>query len=386
MMQQRERLYQLDKPSLARDAAGPAVPSSPAIPPGWIGLEHCNLSPVQGQVLEVPHVLLHPEIGVALIDIAPGEAVGAEPAFRARLESARFAAIFPGELPIVHLQLQPEELSSLDTLLPNAFATLPRLSLPGGDGWVSVVRRALATRQPLRDGRAPPPEAAQDRVSRPPMLSREVAAQRAGLPPVMGEPLLEPQRARWPGLAMALGLAGVTALAAGAAVFWSGSQPAEPPRAATTPADRSGTQVPAMAATGGSAPAPALTPAPPRAVAGSPAAPPPAARDRAAAVPPAPPPRTPDPAPPAPPRALPPTPAVAAIPPPPAAAEPTQRLTVRAAANIRSSPNNKAPILRTAPRGEVLREFSRSPDDWVEVGDTRPQGWMYGKFLVPVEP
>ena len=64
----------------------------------------------------------------------------------------------------------------------------------------------------------------------------------------------------------------------------------------------------------------------------------------------------------------------------------SQRLTVRAAANIRSSPNNKAPILRTAPQGEVLREFSRSFDDWVEVGDTKPQGWMFGKFLVPTKP
>src|SRR3954452_6014483 len=98
MMQQRERLYHLDKPILARDAARSAPAQGTAVPPGWIALEQCNLSPSPGQVLRVRHVLLHPEVGVALIDVAPEEAVGAEPAFRARLETARFAAIFPGHL------------------------------------------------------------------------------------------------------------------------------------------------------------------------------------------------------------------------------------------------------------------------------------------------
>src|SRR4051812_35893584 len=149
MMQRRERLYHLDKPSLARDAALSAAAQTVVVPPGWIGLEQCNLSPVPGQVLQVPYVLLHPEVGVALIDVAPGEALGAEPAFRARLEAARFAAIFPGHLPVVHLQVQSEELHQLGSLLPEAFATLPPISLPSGDGWVSVVRRALA-RGPIR--------------------------------------------------------------------------------------------------------------------------------------------------------------------------------------------------------------------------------------------
>ena len=97
MMQQHERLYQLDKPSPIRDAdvnappLGP--PQGPLVPPGWIGLEDCNLSPVLGHALVMPHVLLHPDIGVALIDVAPGETQGAEPAFRARLEAARFVEL-----------------------------------------------------------------------------------------------------------------------------------------------------------------------------------------------------------------------------------------------------------------------------------------------------
>jgi hypothetical protein len=394
MMQQHERLYQLDKPILARDAAGTAA-QGPGIPPGWIRLDHCNLSPFQGQALLVPYVLLHPEIGVALIDIAPAAAAGAEAAFRDRLESARFGAIFPGQLPVVHLQLHPEELGSLGTLLPQAFATLPPLRLPGGDGWVSVVRRALASRGPLRDG---PAERARDRAM-PQMLNREVAAQRAGLAPAKAAAPAESSRVRWPALPIALGLAGLTAVAAASAVFLTGSQPAEPLDAAAPPpersgapaTERSGAPAPAAVATGGAAPvaapvvAPRLVPAAPPAPARAPdMAQLPPARDRAATTPP----RAPEPTPPPPARAQPPLPTAAAIPPPPAAVAPERasRLTVRAAANIRTQPNNKATIIRTAPQGEVLREFNRSADDWVEVGDTKPQGWMFGKFLVPVKP
>lgn len=395
MMQQRERLYQLDKPILARDAAGMAAPG-PDIPPGWTRLDQCNLSAIQGEALVVPHVLLHPEIGVALIDIAPAETAGAEPAFRDRLESARFAAIFPGQLPVVHLQLQPEELESLGTLLPQAFATLPPLRLPGGDGWVSVVRRALASRGPLRD--RPPVEQAQDRAM-PPMLNREVAAQRAGLAPAAAMLPPEPQPTRRPSVPVVLALSGVAAVTAAMLAFWSGSQPASPPeRSSATLAERSGAPsqersgtsaaAPAAVVAGGAAPilAPSLVPAaPPTSVRGPDAGPVPAARERLATTAP----RPAEPAIPAPPvRALPPSANSAALPPPPASLAPERgaRLTVRAAANIRTQPNNKATIIRTAPQGEVLREFSRSADDWVEVGDTRPQGWMFGKYLVPVKP
>ncbi|MFC7473516.1 SH3 domain-containing protein [Dankookia sp. GCM10030260] len=372
MMQQRERLYQLEKPILSRDAAAMAAPNGPVIPPGWIGLEQCNLSSVQGQVLRVPHVLLHPEIGVALIDIAPGESVGAEPAFRTRLEAARFAAIFPGQLPVVHLQLQPEELDRLDTLLPQSFATLPVLNLPGGDGWVSVVRRALASRGPLRDGLAAP---AQDRAVTPPMLSREVAAQRAGLTPADPAAMIEPPRTGWPVLPVALGLAGLCGVVVAAVVFSTAPERTAAPAAVV--ADRSGAPAAAPMPTGGGVAAPAKVVPPP-----APAVPSAPARVAANA------PRPPEPV--AAPTVVPPLRdrVPAAVPPPPAAVAPerTPRLTVRAAANIRSSPNNKAPILRTAPQGEVLREFSRSFDDWVEVGDKEPQGWMFGKFLVPVKP
>ncbi|TDG02944.1 SH3 domain-containing protein [Paracraurococcus ruber] len=74
------------------------------------------------------------------------------------------------------------------------------------------------------------------------------------------------------------------------------------------------------------------------------------------------------------------------MPPPTAAADRALRVAVRTAANLRTQPNNTAPILRTIPQGEVLREFSRSADGWVEVGDTQPRGWIFGKLLLPAKP
>jgi Bacterial SH3 domain len=59
---------------------------------------------------------------------------------------------------------------------------------------------------------------------------------------------------------------------------------------------------------------------------------------------------------------------------------------VKSAANLRSSPDNKGSILRTIPQGEVLREFSRAFGGWVEVGDTRPQGWIHSKLLSDAKP
>jgi hypothetical protein len=62
---------------------------------------------------------------------------------RRRLAQARFAAIFPGTLPVVHAQLQPGALSGLPQLLANGFAAQLPLDLPGGDAWMAAVRRAL---------------------------------------------------------------------------------------------------------------------------------------------------------------------------------------------------------------------------------------------------
>ncbi|MFZ4410824.1 MAG: hypothetical protein ACOYOH_26005 [Paracraurococcus sp.] len=99
-----------------------------SLPDGWLALRRCRL---EGAVL--PLILLHPTLGIALVG---GPAEGPT-LLRARLAAARFAAIFPGTLPVLRLDHAEDPAA--------AFATLPPMALPGGDAWVGVVRRALET-------------------------------------------------------------------------------------------------------------------------------------------------------------------------------------------------------------------------------------------------
>lgn len=99
-----------------------------ALPNGWLALRQYRLD---GKTL--PLILLHPTQGIAIIG---GPADG--PALlRARLAAGRFDAIFPGHLPVLRLDQAADP--------GPAFAALPPLTLPGGDAWVGVVRRALET-------------------------------------------------------------------------------------------------------------------------------------------------------------------------------------------------------------------------------------------------
>lgn len=390
MMQQtheRDRLYHLGKPGIADDAAQ-TVARPATLPPGWIGLADCNISPVPGQPVHLPYVLLHPETGVALVDVAPAETAHAEAAFRSRLEGARFAAIFPGHLPVLHLSVGPGDFGRLAALLQEGFAALPPLSLPGGDGWVSVVRRALASRDQV-GGRGSAPV-----LTRAALQDAEPGPEpdpqgEAGLP----EPLFrEPRSRRRLAVPVALGLAGLAGLGV-AVALWSAPRKAAPVPVAATSAQRSGAATPNLPSLAGGAPpeaaqsrpAPDLTanptqdrslpgradgtaprPAPAQqapalqAAAASPALP---LRDRPAA--------------PA---------AIAAVTPPVAAPGGTGRVMIRSAANLRANPDKNSAVLRVVPQGEVMREFSRAIGGWVQVGDAQPQGWIFDKLLTPARP
>lgn len=139
------------------------------LPPGWLCLQDCNLSGQLNQPVVVPFVLMHPDTGIALIDVAPASNPEAETILRRRLETARFESIFPGFLPVLYLRLDRADLPSTETILRDAFAALPPLSVPGGDGWVSMVRRALLPRDPSRAAThsgAPPVERIQNTMRR----------------------------------------------------------------------------------------------------------------------------------------------------------------------------------------------------------------------------
>ncbi len=404
------------------------------LPLGWRALRDCNLSGRLREPVVVPLVLVHPEVGVALVETRH-ECVleDAEAVLRARLADARFDGIFPGYLPIVHVAVPAARLAALDAILAEAFAALPPLSLPGGDAWATVVERALA----LRDARRMPPPIAEEPgpphrhtfgegpagprhapfaetpapVSAPAFLAGQGAAQGwpGSLPPQPApmsrdpvflrrhdapvdrnlppepEPPPEPPRGGprpWPwalaGLAAGAAIGGALAvlLPAGAGVD-------SRPGAALSPL-----------ATLASPPGPAIAdrPAassPAAAPAAAAAAPPEGARPTTTATAP----DVPRPLPVAPDRlrpppeasAAPPEMATAPTPAPRAEADPPEPLplvSVRSPANLRRGPGTSNPVIRTTRRGETFHVHGTTQDDWMEVGDaSTAAGWIHGSLL-----
>ena len=110
---------------------------------GWVMLPKAVIGGAGEAPVTIDVVLLHPARGVALLETPPHWTPDAPARLRRRLAQARFAAIFPGTLPVVHARLQRGALSDLPQLLAKGFAALPPLDLPGGDAWMAAVRRAL---------------------------------------------------------------------------------------------------------------------------------------------------------------------------------------------------------------------------------------------------
>jgi hypothetical protein len=361
------------------------------LPPGWLCLQDCNLSGQLNQPVVIPFVLMHPDVGMALIDIAPASNPEAEVILRRRLEAARFDSIFPGFLPILHLRLDRADLPSTEAILRDAFASLPPLSVPGGDGWISVVRRALLPRDPARAATHPglygdrlrsprtPAVAGPDTESD--MLHREavtVAHRGDDRPREDRRPVPAARPPAPPPLGHHGGPVGGLILGAGAcsSLLNTGADPRTPPRRTGADVPRSPQRPPpAPAAMPMPVPGPAASSKPPAAARRPPAAPPAIAGDARLRRPPAPrpPPRTPPLARPPPRRR--PTPAA------PPAAERSPRVTVRLPANLRTGPDGQANIIRVVPRGETLRVHGRTANGWVQVGDAEPRGWLHTSRL-----
>jgi hypothetical protein len=407
-MRQQPTFYRLDRSAAGggRERPEGAASMMVPLPPGWLCLQDCNLSGQLSHPVVVPFVLMHPDVGVVLIDISPASNPEAEAILRRRLEAARFESIFPGFLPILHLRLDRADLPSTEAILRDAFAALPPLSVPGGDGWVSVVRRALLPRDPSRAAAHPDslpagspaaehaprfPRRAGGAASRgthteSDMLHREVAA-RAAVPlplPDAPEPAARPAHPL-PWIIMS----GVGGLIAVLALFGLLNTGADTPR--NTADEARAPAAPAVAAQApASAPAaspvsPAPAPAPAPSSSASLQKPPPAALPSAPA-----------------PAAAPPL--AAAAPPPPAASSagasaapaPAQRpaataadrlprITVRQPANLRTGPDSQANVVRVVPRGETLRVHGRAANGWVHVGDAEPRGWLHTSRLGEIE-
>ncbi|MDB5374702.1 MAG: hypothetical protein JWP04_3344 [Belnapia sp.] len=135
-MLQQDRLGSFT-PQMPDPAAG-AAPVLAGFGPDWILLTDARIGTER-----IDFVLLHPALGVALLQVAPHWTAEAPGLLRQRLAEARFGAIFHGYLPVVHRMLRPGELPALPRRLTEAFAGQPPLDLPSGDAWMQVVRRAL---------------------------------------------------------------------------------------------------------------------------------------------------------------------------------------------------------------------------------------------------
>lgn len=395
-MRQQPSFYRLDRAAagVGRERPESAPSMMVPLPPGWLCLQDCNLSGQLNQSVVVPFVLMHPDVGVALVDVSPVSNPEAESILRRRLEAARFGSIFPGFLPVLHLRLDRADLPATEAILRDAFAAMPPLSVGGGDGWVSVVRRALTPRDPARGpthvqrpSRPIEPARAMDadELQHEAMASRDTAAQ--SFDTVIPEsasrptpPIIWVIMSGVGGLIAVLALFGLLNTGADtpiAAVEEPPSSPAvsappPPPGPAALPPSASAPPAPRPSA------APPLSPPTPSTTASlptAPSAPPPSA---ATAPAPPPPPRPPDtsagaPAPPAPAER------------PAAAAGRLPRVTVRLPANFRTGPDGQANILRVVPRGESFRVHGRTENGWVQVGDAEPRGWIHTSRLGEIE-
>jgi hypothetical protein len=147
-------------------ADGALLRAVAAMRPGWIVLRGCALADGDGHAppARVRYALLHPKIGIALLDILPGATtLGARDRLRRLLDAAEFRRAFGDYPPIVYLCVPLRTLSGLEPLLAEEFDLLPPLALAGADAWVGAAQRVLTAGPPLRvpgrmaAGGQPPP-------------------------------------------------------------------------------------------------------------------------------------------------------------------------------------------------------------------------------------
>jgi hypothetical protein len=124
-----------------------------ALKPGWMVLRQCGLGTSAQAPARARCALVHPRVGIALLDIMPDRSTP-EPVERLRraLDQLEFKAIFGGSPPIIYRRLAPGQLPELGIVLATAFAAEAPLALDGGDAWVGGALRALAALAPEPDG------------------------------------------------------------------------------------------------------------------------------------------------------------------------------------------------------------------------------------------
>ncbi len=124
-----------------------------AMHPGWIALRGCVLDAGDAAPARVRYALLHPRVGIALLDVVPGRTTPHAPDhLRRKLDAVKFHTEFGGTPPIVYFCMPARTLSDVGYLLEQEFSRQPASAPPRGDAWV-IAAQAVLSAQPLKPTR-----------------------------------------------------------------------------------------------------------------------------------------------------------------------------------------------------------------------------------------
>jgi hypothetical protein len=119
------RIYPIHRTDLADPARELLVCALAALPEPWLALCDRRLAPEDQRA---DAVLVHPELGIALVNPVPNHPAAAG-ALRRLLERERFGIFFPGELPILALETAGEDPETFAGRLQAAFCAAPRVDI-----------------------------------------------------------------------------------------------------------------------------------------------------------------------------------------------------------------------------------------------------------------
>jgi hypothetical protein len=136
------RIFPIHRASLADSALETLACALASLPEPWSALCDRRLAPGDERA---DAVLVHPELGIALVNSVPNHPAAAG-ALRRLLERERFDLYFPGELPILALETTGEEPETLAGRLQAAFDAAPRLDVEDSYWADAVVELLLEDR------------------------------------------------------------------------------------------------------------------------------------------------------------------------------------------------------------------------------------------------
>ena len=133
------QVFPSDPASAGSAASETLVWTLRTLPDPWTLLRDRRID-ASGELIDL--VLVHPEIGVALINEAPRHPTAGVAALRDLLEREQFADFFPGTLPIVSLSVAINDLATLDQRLSRVFDASPLLAIEDRD-WADALIELL---------------------------------------------------------------------------------------------------------------------------------------------------------------------------------------------------------------------------------------------------